>query len=83
VTEAITIVGERKDVARRGEGNKGEKEPPLWMVGRVPLTMPATFTNCSAGDRTRKGERSFGVSSLTDAHSTPSSDDYDILTLAF
>jgi len=42
-----------------------EKGPPLSMVVRVPLTMPATFTSCSVDDRTRKGGRSPGVNSLT------------------
>lgn len=50
------------------------------MVVRVPLTMPATFTSCSADDRTSRVRRSSGVNSLTNAHSAPS---HDIFTLAF
>ena len=49
-----------------GEGNKEEGEvPPLSMEVSVPLTMPATFTSCSADDRARKGGRSVSASNTT------------------
>lgn len=46
-------------------GGKENKEEggvaPSSMKMGVPLTMPATFTSCSADDRTRKERRSVSV----------------------